>query len=117
MDPYSPLESPEYSNPQANYQRLVDTCNYLYSDSTPHPMFFLKHAPHIRAYRAVVAQSRLSDQTLAQKLDYLIEETETQPMFTLSVYLEVCEQLLNIVNKSGEVDDDFIASFGGFGLN
>jgi len=117
MDPYSPLESAEYADSYNNYQRLVDTCNYLYADSTPHPMFFVKHVQHIRVYRAVVAQSRISDPTLAQKIDALLEEYETQPMFSLIVYLEVCEQLLNIVKKSGEVDDDFIAAFGGFGLH
>ncbi len=116
--PQEILENPEYADPQANYQRLLDTCNYLYADSSPHPMFFTKHATHLIVYREVVAQSRVMDRDLIQKMNQLIAQYEEICYFDLSVYLEVCEKLVNIIhNMSKEaVDDDFIAAFGAMGV-
>ena len=116
--PQEILENPEYADPQANYQRLLDTCNYLYADSTPHPMFFTKHTQHLIVYREVVAQSRVMDRDLIQKMNQLIAQYEEICYFDLSVYLEVCEKLVNIIHNmsKGEVDDDFISAFGAMGV-
>jgi hypothetical protein len=53
------------------------------------------------------------DRDLIQKMNQLIAQYEEFCYFDLSVYLEVCEKLVNIIHNmsKGEVDDDFISAF------
>jgi hypothetical protein len=89
----------DYSDPAANWQRLVNTQAALQAIGKgqaplPGPDFYAEHIAHIRQYLIVVTETPDCDQEVVPYLEQLLEDYYYKRNFPLNVYLIACTKLM-----------------------
>ena len=89
----------DYSDPVANWRRLVDTQALLVAVAKgelqiPDPNFYREHALHIHQYLIVITNTSECNQEVVPYLEQLIEDFGHKGHFPLSIYLIACTKLM-----------------------
>lgn len=88
-----------YDDPYTNYQRLVDTIQFLEKNIDVHPNYYEQHIEHIKKYRDVLFETPEVNQEADVYLEYCIRQYEHTQQFDLPVYLEACKKLLGNISE------------------
>lgn len=90
----------DYSDPYVNYQRLIETIEFLEKRNEVHPNFYGIHIKHIEMYNKV----QDIDEEARIELECLIREYLLFEEFDLGLYLSACKKLVNTVKRT-DVED------------
>ncbi len=93
------MNSHDYDCPYTNYQRLIETRDFLQRKETVPENFFDIHIQHIKKYLQVVVTTEEITQTAAPILEQLIIEYIRNKRFDLNVYLTACNYLVSNVSE------------------
>jgi hypothetical protein len=93
------MNSNDYDCPYMNYQRLLETRDFLERKESVHEKFFDIHIEHIKKYLQVVITTEEISQTASPILQELIEQYNYHSIFNLDLYLVACNYLLGNVTE------------------
>ncbi len=93
------MNSHDYDCPYTNYQRLIETRDFLLRKEEVHDNFFDIHIQHIKKYLQVVVTTEEITQTAASILEQLIIEYICNKIFDLDKYLVACNYLVGNVSE------------------
>ncbi len=93
------MNSHDYDCPYTNYQRLIETRDFLQRKESVHDKFFDIHIQHIKKYLQVVITTEEISQTAVPILEKLIQEYDIYQTFDLDLYLIACNYLVGNVSE------------------
>lgn len=88
------MENTKYDDPVLNWQRLIETRDFLQSGAKPLPNFYVLHASHIRMYLNVIERTPDCDQAVHPHLETLLEQYDFHGEFDLGIYLIAVSMLI-----------------------